>query len=30
VKGKVAGSEMRVTVESEGGDWSTEVVLKKE
>jgi len=30
VKGKVAGSEMRVTVESDGGDWSTEVVLKKE
>ncbi|MCC6860388.1 MAG: hypothetical protein IT158_17600 [Bryobacterales bacterium] len=30
VKGKVAGGEMRVTVESEGGDWSTELVLKKE
>jgi uncharacterized protein YhdP len=29
VKGKVAGTEMKVTISSEGSDWSTDVVLKK-
>ena len=29
VKGKVSGNEMKVTISSEGGEWSTEVVLKK-
>jgi hypothetical protein len=29
VKGKVAGNEMKLTIESEGGDWSTEMVAKK-
>jgi len=29
VKGKVAGSEMKLTIESEGGQWTTDLVLKK-
>jgi len=28
-KGKVTGSEMKLTLEAEGGDWSTDLVLKK-
>ncbi len=28
-KGKVEGNAMKITLSSEGGDWSTEVVLKK-
>lgn len=29
IKGKVTGDEMKATISSEGGEWSTEVVLKK-
>ena len=29
VKGKVSGNEMRLTISSEGGEWSTDVVVKK-
>ncbi|MBI3694109.1 MAG: hypothetical protein HY238_04620 [Acidobacteria bacterium] len=29
VKGKVAGDQMKLTVEAEGGGWGTETVLKK-
>jgi hypothetical protein len=29
VKGKVAGNQMNLTVQSDGGDWSTTVALKK-
>jgi hypothetical protein len=29
VKGKVSGSDMKVTMQTEGGEWSTDLALKK-